>query len=426
MRLLINLLILAVFIAIQFYFFKKSRNILNTLFPNRRNQNKILIRSIVIIYSIFPFFWISQLLLRFSGVLDGFYTPKNILFDYGMIYPFWLLFIVVIQMIPFFALSELIRVPFLKLLKSPKETYIIGQAKVLLSILVLFLVYIPVRILYDDTKIDTFTFDHTISNLHPDLEDLNIIVISDVQADYYTGRNRLQSYVDKVNELKPDLIFIAGDMITNTPDYIDLAGEMISKLSAKYGVYAGPGDHDHWAFKERSDASSQKSLSEVIKSLESRKVPVFVNENHTINVKSAKIKLTSTDQNYAYRQINRNLLDSLARSGNQTSDLKLFLNHQPNLDLVEKAKEYNYDIFLTGHTHGGQIVFWYPPFFNISGTTLTEPTYIQGKYMSENLLVAVSAGLGVSIAPIRYNATPEIISIRLKSKMNSSLAMKNK
>ena len=424
MRLLITLLVLALFIAIQLYFFKKSKNILKTLFPNRLRQNKILIRSIVIIYSVFPFFLISQFLFLKTGIIENFYTPKNVLFDYGMIYPFWLLFILVIQIVPFFVLSELIRIPFLKLFKKPKERYLIMQSKVLFSIITLFILYIPIRILYDDTKIDTLTFNHSISNLHPDLENLNIVVISDVQADYYTDRNRLQSYIDKVNELRPDLIFIAGDMITNTSNYIDLAGEMISKLRAKYGVYAGPGDHDHWAFRERSNASSQKSLNEVIKSLESRNVPVFVNENHTINIKSASIKLTSTDQNYAYRQINRNLLDSLARSGNENTDLKLFLNHQPNLDLVEKAKEYNYDMFLTGHTHGGQIVFWYPPFFNISGTTLTEPTYIQGKYMSDNLLVVVSAGLGVSIAPIRYNATPEIISIRLKSKNNSQIVMK--
>ena len=88
------------------------------------------------------------------------------------------------------------------------------------------------------------------------------------------------------------------------------------------------------------------------------------------------------------------------------------MNHQPKRRLIEQAEANGYDLFLAGHTHGGQIVFPFP-FYNLSGSRL-ETNYVNGLYDYKSIKVAITSGLGVSIAPIRYNATPNIISIRLK------------
>ena len=406
-------LFLILLIIIQVYTYKRNKEILKTKLPNA-TAPLFLLKLAYVIFNIFPFFWVSQLILRFTGVITSFYNPKNMYFDYLMIYPFWLVFILMIQLLPFYLLSDGVRLVIKKWFRTKLDVFTNYQYSFLLTILCVFLVYIPARSIYDDHAINVHELTHEISNLHPDLENLKIVLISDIQADYYTDKKRLGEYVKEVNSENADLIFIAGDMITNTPDYIDLAGEVIGKLQAKYGVYACAGDHDHWAYPTRSHSSFQRSLSDIKASLEKGNVPVLINENHHISVNKATVKLTATDQNYAYRQIDREMLDSLTRSGNEQAELKLFLNHQPNQDLIDKAKQYDYDIFLTGHTHGGQIVFWYPPFFKLSGSTFETP-YIKGHYFVDDLLVAVSAGLGVSIAPIRYNATPEIVSIRLTS-----------
>jgi predicted MPP superfamily phosphohydrolase len=60
----------------------------------------------------------------------------------------------------------------------------------------------------------------------------------------------LMRYVDKINESNPDLVLIAGDVITSTPDYIETAAKYIGKIKSKYGTYSCVGDHDNWAYRK--------------------------------------------------------------------------------------------------------------------------------------------------------------------------------
>jgi predicted MPP superfamily phosphohydrolase len=71
----------------------------------------------------------------------------------------------------------------------------------------------------------------------------------------------------------------------------------------------------------------------------------------------------------------------------------------------------NYDLFLAGHTHGGQITFLFP-FINLS-PTLFETKYVRGDFKFNNMLMIVNRGLGMSLVPLRYNSTPEVTVIVL-------------
>ena len=75
------------------------------------------------------------------------------------------------------------------------------------------------------------------------------------------------------------------------------------------------------------------------------------------------------------------------------------------------ASSNEYDMYLAGHTHGGQITIFLP-FFNLS-PTLIETKYVKGDFNFNNMFVYVTRGLGMSIAPLRYNSTPEITLITL-------------
>ena len=85
------------------------------------------------------------------------------------------------------------------------------------------------------------------------------------------------------------------------------------------------------------------------------------------------------------------------------------------------ARKNNFDLYLAGHTHGGQISFVFP-FVQLT-PTLFETTYIQGDFWFDDpdkvgtgMLMIVTRGLGMSIAPLRYNSTPEITLIVLSNK----------
>ena len=73
----------------------------------------------------------------------------------------------------------------------------------------------------------------------------------------------------------------------------------------------------------------------------------------------------------------------------------------------------NYDLFLAGHTHGGQITLVFP-FIQLT-PTLIETRYIKGDFYFNDMLAIVCGGLGMSLAPVRYNSTPEIVIITLKN-----------
>ena len=73
----------------------------------------------------------------------------------------------------------------------------------------------------------------------------------------------------------------------------------------------------------------------------------------------------------------------------------------------------HFDLYLCVHTHGGQLSLVFP-FIQLS-PTLIETKYIQGDFWFGDMLMVVTRGLGMSLAPIRYNSTPEITLITLKS-----------
>lgn len=97
-----------------------------------------------------------------------------------------------------------------------------------------------------------------------------------------------------------------------------------------------------------------------------------------------------------------------------TEQILKCLTHQPQEFLINSAVKNNYDLFLAGHTHGGQITLIFP-FIQLT-PTLFETTYIKGDFYFNDMLAIVCGGLGMSLAPVRYNSTPEIVLITLKNK----------
>ncbi|NWG27169.1 MAG: metallophosphoesterase, partial [Ignavibacteriaceae bacterium] len=224
--------------------------------------------------------------------------------------------------------------------------------------------------------------------------------------DHYTDEGRLSNYINKVNGLNPDLILIAGDLITTGPDYIELSAREVGKLKAKYGVYSCIGDHDNWAY--RNDYA--RSLTEVKSALDYHGVRMIDNDIKIIDVDGAEIAITFVTNTYV-ETIPENILDSL--SGNNNGSFKIFLTHQPQPFLIESAEKNDFDLLLAGHTHGGQITLVFP-FIQLT-PTMFETKYIRGDFWFGDMLMIINRGLGMSLAPIRYNSTPEITLIILQN-----------
>lgn len=404
LRVLIGVVVLAL---LEYYFTRKVNRVFKTLFPEYPRKKKY-----IIIYSFLALLNLYPLILIFNAIYAAITKqsvafPQNIFADYLLLYPFWVLIILILQVSALFFFVDLAKLIFYQIYKKHKLKLYRLQVKIFLVLTILFLVYIPARIIYDYNSVEVRTVDYKKQNLPKELDGFKIAFISDVQADRYTDEKRLTRYVDKINEVNPDIVLIAGDVITSSPDYIETAAKYIGKIKSKHGTYSCIGDHDNWAYRQ----DCVRSLREVTGALNQFNIEMPDNELRFIEKDSSRIGISFITHTYV-SEISETTLQNIVSSNK--ADFKIFLTHQPQDFLIDSAIKNNYDLFLAGHTHGGQITLLFP-FIQLT-PTLIETRYIKGDFYFDDMLAVVCGGLGMSLAPVRYNSTPEIVLITLQSK----------
>jgi hypothetical protein len=403
-RVLIGIVVL---FLLEFYFSRKLNRTVKTLIPKISDKKrKIFLSVFLVLLNLYP------AILIFNAVYAAITKqsvsfPLNIFADYLLLYPFWILIIVILQVSVIFILIDVLRFILYPFYKKHRQKYFKYESILISILLLVFAIYVPARIIYDYNTVEVRSVDYKKKNLPKDLEGFKVAFISDVQADRYTDEKRLKRYIDKINASKPDLVLIAGDVITSTPDYITTAAKYIGMIKSTYGTYSCVGDHDNWAYRR----DYARSLRDVIKSLNDFNVEMFDNKLHFIKTDSSQVGVTFITNTYV-SDVPEATLKNLSSSNN--ADFKIFLTHQPQEFLINSAVKNNYDLFLAGHTHGGQITLLFP-FIRLT-PTIFETHYIKGNFNFGKTLAIICGGLGMSLAPIRYNSTPEIVIITLRSK----------
>lgn len=407
----IILIIVSIFLLfiIEYYFIRKVRSSINILFPKFQisKHKKFIIGFFAYINLYIPIVIIAYIYsMIFYG--DRPVPPENIFFDYLILFPFWLSMLIFIQCGVLYLLIDILKLLLLPLFKKHKTKLLPFQAKLILTIAAVFILYVPVRAVYDFNTVSLRVVEFKKHNLTEDLIGFKIAFISDIQADRYTNNNRLDRFISKVNSTNPDLVLIAGDMITSTPNYINTSAEYIGKLISKHGVFSCVGDHDNWAYWQ----DNGRSVMEITNALKKYNVKMIDNGHEVINVNNSKINITFVTNTYV-ETISAETLDRLTQP-DKDYDLNIFLTHQPRNKFISAAVKHNYDLLLAGHTHGGQVTFFFP-FYNLS-PTLIETKYLRGDFYFGNMLMIVTRGLGMSLLPLRYNSTPEVTLIVLNKK----------
>ena len=408
MWIIIRLLLgIAILVIVEFYFIKHVNLAIKLFFPTFYEKKFHLVRKIFLIWmNLYPLVLIF--IFTYFAITGSYLpAPENRIIDYLIIYPFWTFFVLIIQCCLFFIPLDLIKI-FSHLFIKRTRTHILKiRSALIFLIIVFFILYIPIRVIYDYNEVSIREIKYEKQELPASLDGFRIAFISDIQADHFTDKGRLSNYLNKVNSLNPDLILIAGDLITTGPDYIELSAREVGKLKAKYGVYSCIGDHDNWAY--RNDYA--RSLSEVKSALNYHGVQMIDNQIKTIDVEGTELEISIITATYV-EDVPKNILDSLTI--NNSGSFKIFLVHQPQPELIETAKKNGFDLFLAGHTHGGQITFVFP-FIQLT-PTMFETSYIRGDFWFDRMLMIINRGLGMSLAPLRYNSTPEITLINLVNK----------
>ena len=237
----------------------------------------------------------------------------------------------------------------------------------------------------------------TIDGLAPSLDGLTIAQITDLHAGIFTGLAELERVVDRVNALRADVVVITGDVIDNNPSHIPDAMRLLGKLKGRLGVYAILGNHDLYTGAEA-----------VRRGLAKAGLPCLVDRSvkiHTGDPRRGSITLAGVNDVMA-RDADGGGPDLVrALAGRDPDAPVVLLAHNP-VFFEESAGLVS--LQLSGHTHGGQI--------NVGGVASAMLPYVAGRYERARSTLYVSRGIGITGAPVRLAARPEITRVSLTAR----------
>ncbi len=222
---------------------------------------------------------------------------------------------------------------------------------------------------------------------------LNLVAVSDIHLGTIIGKRRLQSIVDKINALQPDLVLLPGDVFDEDigPVIKENLGETLRTIRSKFGVVAVTGNHEYIGGEE---AACQYLRNHGITVL--RDDAVRIDDACTV-VGREDISI----RQFAGKQ--RKSLSELLEHVDKNLPV-ILLDHQPFH--LEEAEQNAVDLQLSGHTHHGQL---WP--FNFITKKVYEVSW--GYKKKGQTHIYVSCGVGTWGPPVRIGNTPEIVNIRI-------------
>lgn len=231
-----------------------------------------------------------------------------------------------------------------------------------------------------------------------DVSDLNIVLISDLHLGAVGSEHRLDTIVERINALEPDIVCIAGDFFDTDFTSIrnpEKAIESILRIRSTHGIYACLGNHD-----------AGKTASSMEAFLDACHIRVLKEEAVTIDDRLILIgRLDGSPIGGFGGETRTELSEFFTREDNELP--VVVMDHNPAHVDAYGAEA---DLILCGHTHKGQI---------FPGSLFTDRLFSvdYGYYRKDagSPHVVVTSGVGAWGIPMRVGTDCEVVSIRLKS-----------
>jgi uncharacterized protein len=228
---------------------------------------------------------------------------------------------------------------------------------------------------------------------------LRIVQLSDIHMEQLTHRE--EEAIREVNDLKPDLILLTGDYLSiedsDNPRSLADFRYMIGQLHAKYGIYGVWGNTDPHVERDRW--------------FNGLNVTLLQDKITTLRIEGQTVRLLGLDKHYPFsrdRAAFARLIDQVPQDG-----VNILLYHTPDL-MPEAVASGKIDLYLAGHTHGGQIRL--PLYGAIFTSSIYHKKYEAGLYHEGRTVLYVNRGLGLEGGPaprIRFLCSPEVTNITL-------------
>lgn len=283
----------------------------------------------------------------------------------------------------------------------------LGKAIISLTAIIIFLVAVLSCFFY-------------VANIYTnDLEIINVDYVNKKVPDSFNGykialiadfhsRKDYKKIVDGVINSNVDIIIIAGDFfdrLTEDKDYISI--DFMDELLKIAPIYYISGNHE---------ARMDSYINKYRPLFKEKGVKFLENKKIYLEKDGQKISLSGIhDPEFYTKKASKFTGYYGAKAKNLDLDgnmLNICVCHRP--DYYKVFAQYNVDLMLAGHLHGGQIAFNNKAIFTMKEKFF--PKVVSGFYYEESLTVYISKGLGVSHKiPFRINVKPELSIITLSN-----------
>lgn len=232
---------------------------------------------------------------------------------------------------------------------------------------------------------------------------LRMAQISDL---HFGGWMTIEYMIDilrMVVDQSPDLVVITGDFVmgyanNHEPHMIenlDQLADVLKILSGQFPTLGVLGNHDYWFNRDS-----------VINMLHRAGIMELNNSVHTLELGSEMLHIAGVDD-----VMERHARMDLVLSQLPEEGCAILLAHEPDYADIS-ARTGRFDLQLSGHSHGGQVVL---PFIGPPVLPNLARKYPSGLYKVMNMYQYTNRGVGMTTPYVRLNCRPEITVLTLES-----------
>ena len=241
----------------------------------------------------------------------------------------------------------------------------------------------------------------------PAFDGFRIAQLSDFHYDPYFSGPVIQEAVSKVNRLKPDVVVLTGDYVTEREFHSGTrdpkgaraalpCAQLLAGLQSRLGTVAVLGNHEFFTDPDF-----------VLEALRAHGIRVLRNESMPLEQAGGRTWLAGVDDVLG----GDDDLD-VTLSGIPESEFVILLAHEP--DFADRSSTRNVDLQLSGHSHGGQIRW---PLLGPLYLPRLGKKYPWGLRKIGGLTLYTNRGIGTIGIPARLNAPPEITILTLRTEL---------
>lgn len=277
--------------------------------------------------------------------------------------------------------------------KTPKR-----KIRLWIKVLVVIILFVTGTLLYSrfisTTGLITKEYLVINENLPNSFYGLKIAHITDIHYGQTTKQKEIENLVKKVNETKPDIIVITGDLLDRGIEYtqeeLNFLEEQLKQLEATLGKYIIMGNHD----SEKEEYNTVISNIDFTNLDDSYQV-LYNGENEPILI--AGLSTGAKDELLVSEKV-ENSLKKMEEIG---SKYNILIMHEP--DYIDEIDYSKFQLVLAGHSHNGQVRL---PFI---GAIILPPhakNYYKPHYTLSNTELYISSGVGTSTIKFRFFNRP--------------------